>query len=324
MNRAARIALTVGIIATLVGGFYWLLKDVQFDLLQPGGHIARRERDLLLFALSLCAVVVIPVFMMLFFFSWRYRDTNKSRKKVIYKPEWADNTWLEVVWWGIPVLIIAILATVTWITTKELDPYRKLDPAVSSAEPVEVQVIALEWKWLFIYPEQGVASAGRLMIPEKTPINFTITSDAPMNSFWIPNLGGQIYAMSAMSTKLSLIADKPGDYRGYSANISGEGFAGMKFIARAVSDAEFTDWVEKTKQQPALDVASYEKLAKPAVLDRPLYYSLGDAKLYDKMVDKYMMSDVKFEQEYGEPKSTIRGDDSSIKDMKHATEGARR
>lgn len=312
MNRKL-IAIIGGVVLSLAAvtfGAYLLMRGMSFDILQPAGHIARRERDIIVFVVILAAIVVIPVFAMLFIFAYRYRESN--HRKAVYKPDWDDNVWLEVVWWGIPIIIVIILAVLTWQTSHELDPYKDLDSSVSDKAAVEVEVIALEWKWLFLYPDLGVASAGELMIPADTPVNFTITSDAPMNSFWIPKLGGQIYAMSAMSTELSLIADEPGEYRGYSANISGEGFAGMKFITKATERSQFDKWVAQAQLAPALDITSYNQLAEKSILEHPKTYSLIDKKLYDKVIDKYMMSDQAYQAKYHEPKpATHDGQDHS-------------
>lgn len=257
---------------------------VNIDVLNPQGHIAARERDLIVFTLLLSLVVVLPVFFMLFFFAWKYRaDNHKAR----YTPDWDGNKWLEVVWWGIPCVIILILGVITWKSSHELDPYRAID---STVKPVTVQVVALQWKWLFIYPDQKIATINDLRFPEKTPINFVITGDAPMNSFWIPSLGGQVYAMSGMSTKLHLIADTIGEYKGSSANISGEGFADMAFTAKSVSRQDFDAWTKDTATTGgSLDGDRYVQLAQPGVPHEAQYFKLGDASLYDTIIMKYMM-----------------------------------
>lgn len=243
-----------------------------------------KQRDLLVFTTLLSLVVIVPVFAMLIIFSLRYSATNK--KQGVYRPNWDGSKKLEAIWWGIPCVIILILSVITWQSTHELDPYKKL---VSEVKPLNVQVISLQWKWLFIYPDQQVASVNLLQIPEDTPVNFTITSDAPMNSFWIPSLGGQVYAMSGMSTQLSLIADHPGDFKGSSANISGTGFADMNFTARAGSRAEFDKWVSETKQAGTpLDTKSYDELSRPGVVEQPIAYTLSEHNLYDTVLMKYM------------------------------------
>jgi len=270
------------ITAALIGGIAWLLRGTDIAVLNPQGWVAEQQRDLFLFTTSLSLLIVVPVFSLALFIAWKYREGNTKAK---YMPEWDKNKWIEAVWWGIPCAIILVLAVVTWQTSHSLDPYKKLD---SSVKPIEVQVVALQWKWLFIYPEHDIASVNLVEFPVNTPVNFSITADAPMNSFWIPSLGGQVYAMSGMSTKLHLIADKPGDYRGSSANISGEGFASMVFTARAVSNEEFKDWTDQAKAAQTLDMESYEALARPSEVTEPAQYALRDKDLYGKIVMKYM------------------------------------
>ena len=182
----------------------------------------------MIFAALLSLVVVIPVFAMTIYIVWRYRESNQKAK---YSPDWDHNSKVETIWWLIPTLLIVVLSVVTWNSSHSLDPFK---PIKSSVKPLRVQVIALQWKWLFIYPEQGVASTNILELPVDRPINFEVTADAPMNSFWIPQLGGQIYAMAGMSTQLHLMASEAGTYAGASANLSGKGFAKMKFDTKAV------------------------------------------------------------------------------------------
>lgn len=252
-------------------------------VLNPEGQIGSQQRDLLLFACLLSLVVVIPVYGLLFFTAWRYRSSNK---KATYKPKWAHNRALEITWWGIPCILIVILAVVTVKSSHDLDPYK---PLSSEKKPVTVQVVALEWKWLFIYEDYNIASVNHLEIPEKTPINFKITADAPMNSFWIPKLGGQVYAMKGMETKLHLIADQTGTYSGSSANLSGEGFAGMKFDVRSSTTAQFNDWVARAKKTPdALTSNIYDELAKPSTNHKTKVYASVDSKLYSTILHKYM------------------------------------
>ena len=220
-------AIAVGLIASGVAlAFYLQGKDV--PVLDPQGVVGIQERNLIIFTCILSVFVVVPVFVMLGVFAWKYREDNT---KAEYRPDEEGNKWLEILWWGIPILIIAILGTVTWITTHQLDPYKPLD---SNVKPLRVQVVALQWKWLFLYPDQRVATVNELKIPAGTPINFEITADAPMSAFWIPSLGTQVYAMSGMTSKLSLQADKPGTYRGTNSNINGEGYADMHFTVTSV------------------------------------------------------------------------------------------
>lgn len=254
------------------------------DVLRPAGVIADKQRSLLLFATVLSLVVIVPVFMLTFFIAFKYRAGNTKAR---YTPDWDHHPLLETLWWGIPITIIVILGMVTWRSSHELDPSKAL---VSSKQPLTIQVVALQWKWLFIYPEQHIASVNFLQIPVNRPVNFEITADAPMNSFWIPKLGGQIYAMSGMSTQLHLMATTPGNYNGSSANISGSGFADMKFVVHASSDNEYENWVRSTQSSPKmLTASSYQTLSRPNIVDKPQQYTISDTTLYDTIVMKYMM-----------------------------------
>lgn len=282
MKKRYKYLLPAVISGLLLAGI-WYMSQHNVQVLNPSGTIAERQRYLMIFTTVLGLLVVIPVFILTFGIAWKYRASNKSAK---YMPEWDHHKGLEAVWWGIPVVLIFILAIVTWRTTHELDPYKPLN---SNATPVTIQVVALEWKWLFIYPEQNIASVNYIEVPVDRPINFEITSDAPMNSFWIPQLGGQVYAMAGMQTKLHLIAEKPGVYNGVSANLSGEGFAGMKFTVKAVSDGGFDAWVDATKQVPQhLSHEVYEELAKPSADHESIVYATRADDLYDSIINKYM------------------------------------
>lgn len=251
-------------------------------VLSPEGMIASKERSLIFFATALSLVVVIPVFILLFSFVWKYREDNTSAS---YTPDWSHNSALELVWWAIPLVLIIILSVVTWQSSHQLDPYRTIS---STTPPMTIQVVALQWKWLFIYPDQNIATVNYFRIPENTPINFEITSDAPMNSFWLPQLGGQVYAMSGMITHLHLVADKTGMYHGSSANISGSGFASMKFVAQSSSNDDFNAWVSSVKQAPnALTFNVYNSLVKPSTTPVTNYSSTA-IDLYDTIVMKYM------------------------------------
>lgn len=249
------------------------------------GVIGNAQRDTLYLAVAVMLVVVLPVFFLTFFIAIRYRESNKKAR---YAPNWDSSRKLESIWWGVPILIVGVLSVIAWRTSHSLDPYRALD---SDKKPLQVQVVALQWKWLFIYPEEKVASVGEFAMPVDRPVEFTITSDAPMNSFWIPQLGGQIYAMSGMSTKLHLEADEPGDYRGSSANLSGEGHASMTFVAKARSDTEFDSWLKTaTKSTNVLDAASYEELRKPGTIDTVQHYKTDGTPLYESIVRRYSES----------------------------------
>lgn len=261
----------------------FLLRGQTIDVLQTRGQVGDQQRDLLYFAGALALGILVPVYLMLFAFAWRYRAGHKRA----YQPDWDTDKRYEAVWWGIPIVIIMVLAGVTWVTSHSLDPYKAL---ASDKQPLKVQVIALEWKWLFIYPEQSVASVNELTIPTNRPVEFSITADAPMNSFWIPQLGGQIYAMNGMVTKLHLEADEVGDYRGMSANISGKGFADMWFMTRAVSQQDFDDWVETIHAHEGtqdLTATSFGNLAEPSTSE-VIRYHVHDNSIFDTVLAKYM------------------------------------
>lgn len=250
------------------------------SILFPTGAIGVEERNLLLIIQALMLLVIIPVYLLTFIFSWRYRADNP---KSTYDPELTESHLLECIWWGFPLLMTIAIGVLTWKKTHELDPYR---PIASTEKTLTIQVIALQWKWLFIYPEEKIATVNFVQFPVDTPIRFEVTADAPMNSFWIPHLGGQIYAMPAMRTELNLIANQRGDFRGSSANLSGEGFSGMTFIARACSKEEYQSWVEGARED-LLSEEEYDTLAKPSQ-GSVHSYRLEDQKIFNKVLDKYM------------------------------------
>lgn len=284
MNRYIKLAIgcVLGVAGVVLVSLFVSSHDIA--VLNPEGAIGIQQRNLIIFATVLILLVIVPVFIMTFWIAWKYRASNT---KATYQPDWDHNKVLEMIWWGIPIAIILVLAVVTWFTSHSLDPYRALK---SETKPLRVQVVALQWKWLFIYPEQAIATTDYLQIPEKTPINFEITADAPMNAFWIPKLGSQVYAMAGMTTKLHLIADNTGEFQGSSANISGEGFAHMNFKVKATSRSDFDTWVHSVKGgNQVMTDQTYASLVKPTVLDKPRSYRLQNDGLYDRVVMKYMM-----------------------------------
>lgn len=282
MKKLLGVGLPVIGLGSVIAMMVIAAQGVSMPLVDTKGFIGNSQRDLLYFATLIMLIVVVPVFVLVAFISWRYREGNKKAK---YLPEWAGNKWLELVWWGVPIIIILVLSVITWRSSHSLDPYKPLDQAKT---PLKVQVVALQWKWLFIYPEADVAAVGEMAMPVNTPVEFTITSDAPMNSFWIPQLGGQIYAMSGMSTKLHLDANEPGDYRGVSANLSGEGHASMTFTAKARTDKEYAEWIANIHRTgEPLDTVQYEKLRLPSKHDGVKYYHLTTPNLYDSIVQRY-------------------------------------
>lgn len=253
------------------------------DVIFPKGLIAFEERNLLFIIQALMLLIIIPVYVLTFIFSWKYSAQNP---KGVYDPDLVDSKLAEYIWWGLPLIMTIIVCTLTWIKTEELDPYR---PLKSDKKPLIIQAIALQWKWLFIYPEENIASVNYLQVPKDTPIRFLITSDAPMNSLWIPDFGGQIYAMPGMRTELNLISNKLGNSRGSSANISGEGFAGMHFIARTSTDEEYDEWLSSAKKASrSLNLEEYKKLAAPSSNNPVEIYQLADGSLFNQIIDKYM------------------------------------
>jgi len=232
-----------------------LLNGCDNALLNPKGQVGLDERNLIITSTLLMLIVVIPVIIMTFWFAWRYRQSNT---KATYTPNWEHSTKIEIVLWTIPCIIIFALSILTWNSSHDLNPSK---PLQSNEKPIVIDVVALDWKWLFIYPEQGVATVNELAFPVNVPVEFHITSGTVMNSFFIPQLGSQIYAMGGMDNKLNLIANEAGTYGGISANYSGSGFAAMKFNAVVGSKDDFTAWVNKVKQSPkSLDLAAYKTL----------------------------------------------------------------
>lgn len=253
------------------------------QILNPKGTIAAQQRDLLAFAAALSLLVLVPVFLMTVLIVYKYRESNKKAR---YTPDWDSSNKLEAIWWGIPILLITILSVVTYKTSHSLDPFHPIEN--SANKTMTVQVVALQYKWLFIYPEEGIATVNYLHVPQDTPIKFEITSDAPMNSFWIPQLGGQIYAMSGMSTELNLKAEEPGTFEGYSANISGAGFADMKFQVISTNAADYENWIKDVKSAlKTLDAEVYKELSMPGTSERTNFSSFQEG-LYDTVVGKYM------------------------------------
>jgi cytochrome o ubiquinol oxidase subunit 2 len=278
-------AVAALIIAGIVA-FAWT-HGAELSVLNPQGPIGLQERWVIGMTVGLSAIVVIPVFIILFVFAWRYRANNpKARKE--HEPNWDhDNWWAEFVWWLVPTAIVICLSVIAWQTTHALDPFKQLQ---GSEPPITIDVIALDWKWLFIYPAQGIATVNMVEFPTNAPVHFYITSDAPMNSFWIPSLGGQIMTMPGMTTQLNLLASKDGSFDGSSANISGDGFAGMSFTAKSVSEDDFNAWVQSVRQgSNPLNISSYAELAQPSEYNPVTTYSSVTGDLFTTNVMKYMM-----------------------------------
>ena len=254
-----------------------------FPLLDPKGPIGDSERFIIIAALGLMLIVVIPVVVMVFLFPRKYRASNI---KATYMPKWSRSGKIELIVWLVPAAIIAVLGTLVWKTTFQLDPYKAIDTGV---KPISIEAVSLDWKWLFIYPERNIAVINQLVFPANVPLSFRITSDTVMTSFFIPQLGSQIYAMAGMQTRLHLMADEPGTYAGQNQQFSGRGYAEMNFEAIATSREQFETWVQKVKQSPEeLDLARFEELEKPSA-DQPVaYFSSVKLDLFDHVIRKYL------------------------------------
>lgn len=250
-------------------------------LLSPKGQVGADVRDLILFATGIMLLVVLPVIFLTLYFAWKYRASND---KAEYQPDWHHSTKIELVVWLIPLAIICVLGAVTWISTHKLDPYRALE---SNVKPIEVEVVALDWKWLFIYPEQGIATVNEMAMPVDVPVNFKMTASNMMNSFFIPALGSQIYTMPSMQTKLHLIANEQGTFDGISANYSGQGFAQMRFKAHAMDQAGFDKWVADVKAKGEdLSRERYASLVQPTEKHPVQYFLANDGKLFHDIVNR--------------------------------------
>jgi cytochrome o ubiquinol oxidase subunit 2 len=272
--------------ATGLLGFFGLLLlgGCNTLLLNPKGDIGVQEKNLILIASGLMLLVIVPVIFMALYFAWRYRASNPDKSG--YAPTWAHSTPIEAVCWAIPIIIIVVLGVLGWRTTHSLDPYQ---PLASTRAPLRVEVVALNWKWLFIYPDLHLASVNELHIPVDTPVDFKITAASLMNSFFIPSLGTQVYAMPGMQTELHLIANQSGVFPGISAAFSGPGFADMRFDTVATSQAEFDAWAARARATPErLNHASYAELAKDSVKHPVATYGDVDPALFGSVVVQYM------------------------------------
>jgi cytochrome o ubiquinol oxidase subunit 2 len=307
MKTRTKIWLGILLVLAIVALTGWYLQRHALPVLQPAGQIGIKERNLMAFTAAASLLVVTPVFILMGVFAWKYRERpradsaatlgaggllvpGKAKRPPQYHPDEEGNWKLETVWWLIPTAMMVVISAITWRSSYALDPFKQL---ASSQKPLHVQVVAMDWKWLFIYPDQKVASVNYAPIPAGRPVTFDITSDTVMSSFWVPSLGGQMYAMPGMDTQLNLQAAKAGTYNGSSANIGGKGFADMKFQVAAMDAAHFNDWARSIQQSssavPQLDTAHYTKLAEPGTTVGINRFKLANTGLYDTIVMKYMM-----------------------------------
>lgn len=272
-----------------------LLTGCSTVLMSPSGDLAVQQRNLIITSTLLMMIIIVPVILLTLLFAWHYRASNK---KATYDPEWSHSTMLELLIWSAPLLIIIALGAITWVSTHKLDPYRPLQrlsygrPVPAGVKPLTVEVVALDWKWLFIYPEQGIATVNEVAAPVDRPIQFKITASSVMNSFFIPALAGQIYAMPGMETKLQAVINQPGEFQGFSANYSGEGFSGMHFLFHGVSEEAFDHWVQRAKADGGtLDREAYVKLAEPSQNDPVRRYGAVEPGLFLAIVTRCVQPD---------------------------------
>ncbi len=274
-SAARRYAAPWGVLALPV-----LLSACAPAVLDPAGSIAAQDKTILVDSMAIMLAIIVPTIAATLGFAWWFRASNTRAK---YNPTWTHSGAVELIVWGIPLLTIMLLGGVAWVGSHTLDP---AVPIASKNKPIDVQVVSLDWKWLFIYPDQHVATVNTITVPADTPIHFSLTSASVMNSFFVPQLGSQIYTMNNMATQLNLIADHPGTYAGLSSHYSGDGFSDMYFDLHAVTADQFASWVAATKADagPVLDRAAYEQLSKQSMRVKPFAYHDVDTTIFTDIV----------------------------------------
>ena len=267
-----------------------LLGGCNLVLLDPSGDVARQQSDIMIITTIITALIIVPVLIAIAVVAWRYRASNKQAR---YDAEWDHSPQLELVVWAGPLLIIIAVGAISWIGTHQLDPYRPLDrvakgqPVAAGTKPLEVDVVSLRWKWLFFYPQYGIATVNQLAAPVDVPIRFKMTSDAMMDAFSVPELAGMVYTMPGMQTMLHAVINKPGQYPGFSANYSGAGFTDMRFTFEGMSQQDFDDWVAKAHAAGGtLDLPAYDQLRQPE-RDAPVRsYASFEPDLYTRILNR--------------------------------------
>jgi cytochrome o ubiquinol oxidase subunit 2 len=265
-----------------------LLGGCDMVVMNPSGDIARQQANLILWSTGLMLLIIVPVIILTIVFAFKYRHSNEDAE---YTPDWDHSTGLELVIWSAPLMIVIALGALTWISTHSLDPYRPLarlasgKPLAKNDKPLVIQVVSLDWKWLFIYPEQGIATVNQLVLPVNRQVRFRITSSSVMNTFYVPTMAGMIYSMPGMETRLHAVLNKPGRFEGFSANYSGAGFSEMRFTVDGTDDAGFAKWVSETRSaQKALDLPTYIKLEKPSEKVPAIQFARVQPELFDRIV----------------------------------------
>lgn len=269
--------------AVLTVTLFLLLQGTDVRVFNPKGLIASEQLNLMIFSSAVMLVIAIPTMALLYFFAWKYRETHSTAS---YSAESLYGKRFSLAIWVLPTVFVLILASVMVPATHRLEPKKTI---ASDVPPVRVQVIAMRWKWLFVYPEYNIATVNFVQVPVDTPVRFELTADeAPMNSFWIPHLSGQLYAMTGHTNPLNVIAHETGDFPGSAAEINGRGFSGMKFTTRITSNKDFEEWVERVQQTgKTLDATHYAELVKPSENSPVVYYQSPDTDLYDRILTKY-------------------------------------
>jgi cytochrome o ubiquinol oxidase subunit II len=286
-----KLKFLFGLLAVILGiiGCVVVLASADALVIHPKGIIAKQILELIVINIFLMLSIIVPTYILLFAVVYKYCIKQEN---IIHDPEHKPGPLGELLMWVLPSIVVVVMAFITWNATHQLNPYK---PIESDQKPITVQVVAIDWKWLFIYPEQGIATLNSLHIPERTPIHFKLAADhSPMNSFWIPQLSGQIYSMAGMTTQLFLMADGPGKYTGRAVEINGEGYADMTFNATSSTQKEFEDWVAKVKQSPIhLTKDVYNELLQPVVQKDVILYSEVEKDLFHQIVEKYMFPAVR-------------------------------
>jgi cytochrome o ubiquinol oxidase subunit 2 len=285
MSRLPKLFfLTVVILIT--GWFLFLLTQVDLQVLNAKGIIAASESWLIIFSMGLMLLIAIPIVIIAYFVVWRFRSGNKKSR---HMPEWTGNKFIKGFYWTFFITFALFFFVIIWNSSHELDPYK---PIPSAKDEVVIQVVALQWKWLFIYPEENIATVNFIQIPIGTPVRFELTADAPMNSFWIPQLSGQIYSMSGMETRINMRGDELGDFQGGAAEINGRGFSGMRFTTRVTNEIDYNLWLEKVRgSSTSLDESVYTDLLMQSEYHPVTFYSPVKDGLFDDIMMKYMKPD---------------------------------
>lgn len=316
MNRPAPVQSKLARVLPLFAAS--LLAGCNMVVLNPAGDVALQQRNIIFISTALMLLIIIPVIVLIILFAWRYRSGNTD---ATYDPEFDHSTSLELIIWSAPLLIIIALGGLTWWSTHKLDPFRPLErisagrPVDPAIKPLRIQVVSLDWKWLFIYPEQGIATVNELALPVDRPVRFDLTSTNMMNTFYAPTLAGMIYTMPGMRSTMHAVLNKPGDYKGFSGNYSGAGFSDMKFRLRGLPNADFDRWVAGVKGTVLpLNTANYRLLVRPSEKVAPIHFATVDPDLFRRILERCVepgtpcMTDVmRRDQAAGSPASIAQG-----------------